>query len=114
MSEQDLTPAMQELMVQMVRMQTELNSLKERANLVIPPEPPAKPIVSTTRRKVLRRLAGGLLAGLAVGSVGAALPQQAEAKFVAAGGAGAIVMPSGSTLSGSPSYGNWHPSRCLG
>jgi hypothetical protein len=101
MDNQDLTPAMQELMAQMAAMRAELNDLKERTNVIILPEQQVKPVVSTTRRKALRRLAGGILAGLAVGGVVAALPEQAEARFVAANGAGAIVVTPGATVSGS-------------
>lgn len=99
---QDLTLAMQEMMAQMAELRAELASLKAPAQALPQPAPPAqdKPPVSTTRRKLLRRLAGGLLAGLAVGGIGASLPQQAEAKFVAAKGWGAIVVPPGGTLTG--------------
>lgn len=113
MDNSNLTQTMQEMQAQMMAMRAELNDLKQQAKVVNRPQPepesveqPTPPLVSTTRRRTLRRLAGGLVAGLAVGSVAAARPQQAQAKFVAAGGAGAIVMPSGATLSGSPSNGN--------
>ncbi len=105
MSDQDLSSAMQEMMAQMARMQAELDSLKERAQAL--PQNVSQPIakVSTTRRKLLRRLAGGLVAGLAVGGIGAILPQQAEAKFASAKGWGAIVLPPGGTITGSTPAG---------
>lgn len=84
---QDLTPTMEELMAQMARMQAELNELKTRATAVTSsvqqPQPvqEARLVVSTTRRTALRRLAGGMLAGLALAG-GAALPESAEAKLV--------------------------------
>lgn len=101
MDNQNLTPTMQELIAQMAAMRAELNNLKERTNVIIPSEQQVKPGVSTNRRKALRRLAGGILAGLGVAGVVAALPEQAEARFVAANGAGAIVVPPGATVSGS-------------
>lgn len=105
MDKQDLTPAMQEMMAQMAAMRAELDALKHRANALPQPVQLEKPVVSTTRRTALRRLAGGLLAGLAVGGVAALIPQPAEAKFVAANTAGAIIIPPGSTTSG-PFPGN--------
>jgi hypothetical protein len=103
MDNPDLASSMQEMMAEMAAMRAELDDLKNRANAVTKLEPvqPVKPVVSTNRRTVLRKLAGGLLAGLAVGSVAVAMPDLAQAKFVAAGGAGAIVMPPGGTTGGS-------------
>jgi hypothetical protein len=104
MSEQDLTLTVQELMAEISAMRAELTELKGRANALPKAEPQpvekAKAIVSTTRRKLLKRLAGGILAGLAVTGITASLPGQAEAKFVASGGAGAVVMPTGGTVTG--------------
>ena len=60
MGEQDLTPAMQEMLAQMAAMRAELDALKLRANVLTQPLQPDKPAVSTTRRSALRRLAGGL------------------------------------------------------
>lgn len=104
MDNANLTSTLQEMLVKMEAMQAELNGLKQRANAVTitqEVEQPARPAVSTTRRKVLRRLAGGLLTGLAVGSVAAAMPETVEASFVRSGGAGAIVMRPGGTVTGS-------------
>jgi hypothetical protein len=105
MSEQeqqhDLTSTMQELMAQMAQMKAELDSLKARSQSLTPPLSQPKGEVSTSRRKLLRRLAGGMLAGLAMGSVAAAVPEQAQAGFVRSGGAGAILMRPGGTLTGS-------------
>jgi hypothetical protein len=86
-------------LAQMARIQAELNILKERANAFSQPEQPvqpAKPGVSTTRRKVLRRLAGGLLAGAGIIGAAATLPGDAEAKFYAkVGRVGAVIVPDG-------------------
>jgi hypothetical protein len=111
--EQDLTLTIQELMAQMRVMQEELDSLKARAQVLPQPTIQSKPQVSTTRRKLLRRLAGGLVAGLAIGSIGASLPQTAEAKMVAnpagpglTGRVGMLAMPPGSTVSGTLAGGS--------
>lgn len=70
---QDLTSAMQDMLARMARLQAELTSLKEQAQALPGPQPtlPAPHPTSTSRRKALRRLAGGMLIGLA--AVGAAL-----------------------------------------
>ena len=106
MDNADLTPSMQELMAQMARMQAELNDLKQRANAVSQPDQPAKPAVSTTRRRALRKMAGGLLTGLGVAGVAAALPSSAEAKIIANptgqnNRIGAIITAPGNTVTGS-------------
>jgi hypothetical protein len=103
METDDLTPGMQEMLAKMAAMRAELDNLKNRANAVIKLEAvqPEKSVVPTNRRTALRRLAGGILAGLAVSSVTVAMPDLAQARFVASGGAGAIVMPPGGTTGGS-------------
>jgi hypothetical protein len=111
----DLTSTMHKMMAEMGAMRAELDDLKKRANAVARTEPepieqPLRPaVISTTRRKALRRLAGGLLAGLSVAGVAAILPGQAEAGFARSGGAGAILLPAGGTVSyylpGTSSYG---------
>lgn len=103
MATPDLTPAMQEMLAQMAALRAELDALKQRANHLTQPVQPPQPTVSTTRRSALRKLAGGLLAGLAVGGVAAVIPQPAEAKFVGASNAGAVIIPRGSTSTGSMS-----------
>lgn len=65
MSSTDLNTVVQEMMAQMDRMQAELNSLKERANVIVSPEQPARPAVSTTRRTTIKRLGLALMGGLA-------------------------------------------------
>ena len=72
MDNSDLTSGMQEMMAEMAAMRAELNELKASANaLVAPPQPVHKleRVASTTRRKALLKLGGGLVAGL-----GASLP----------------------------------------
>lgn len=103
MDNADLTRSMQKMMAEMAAMRAELNDLKARGNVVTAPpvQQKAAPVVSTTRRTALRRLAGGILAGLAIGGVTAALPDQAAAKFVAAKGLGAIIVPPNGTITGS-------------
>ena len=81
--QQDLTPAMQAMMAQMARMQAELDSLKTKAHSLPQVAVQPKAEVSTSRRKLLRQLAGGLVAGLVVGGIGAAMPGAAEAKLSA-------------------------------
>lgn len=102
---QDLTTTMQEMMAQMARMQAELDSLKARAQVLPQPAPQTKPQVSTTRRKMLGRLAGALGTVVAVGAGAALLPQNVEARFVAAKGWGAIVVPPGGTITGNTPSG---------
>lgn len=82
---QDLTPSMQELMAQMARMQAELNSLKEQAQALLKTqsEQHARPMVSTTRRRMLGKLAGSLLAGGAALCLGLVSPtQDAQARLI--------------------------------
>jgi hypothetical protein len=101
MNKPDLTPSMQELIAQMAALRAEFNALQQRANSLPQPVQPAQTVVSTNRRSVLRKLAGGLLAGLAVGGVAVVIPQPVEAKFVGASNAGAVIIPHGSTATGS-------------
>lgn len=76
MDTSDLTPGMQDMMAEMAAMRAELNELKTRANaLTSPPSQPqpvqeARPVASTTRRKALLKLGGGLVAA----GLGASLP----------------------------------------
>jgi hypothetical protein len=104
MDNPDLTTSVQELMAQITALGLELDALKQRANVIVPPEPPVKLAVSTTRRKVLRQLAGGLLAGLVVGTGtgAAALPEPVEAKFVSNAGTriATAITTSGSAITG--------------
>ncbi len=115
MSDQTLTDTVAQLTAQVAAMQAELSGQRQeiaRLNGKLPVIEPATqptatldPAVATltanpSRRRMLRRLAGGMLAGLAVGSVATSLPPPVEAKFVAAKGFGAIVMPPGSTITG--------------
>ena len=111
MSEQDLTRSIQEMMAEMAAMRAELNNLKQRTNILtkseIEPEQPAaaKPVLPANRRKVLRRLAGGLLAGVGMIGVAASLPGEAEAKISVNPTSqnnriGAIITTPGDTTSG--------------
>lgn len=108
MDNSDLTQVMQELMIKMARMEMELKDLKQRATALPKSEPEqlTKSVRSTTRRKALRRLAGGLLAGVAVMGVATTLPEQAEAKIIANPTSqnnriGAIITAQGDSASGS-------------
>lgn len=98
----DLTPNMQELMAQMARMQTELTSLKERAQALPQLEKPAVPVpaITSTRRKTLKRLGLALLGG-AVAATTQGVPTT-QAKIVAnptlsgsTSKAGVIITPPG-------------------
>jgi hypothetical protein len=112
MSDQNLTETLKELMAQMTVMQARLEHLQAQLH-------PADELKSglfnsnndlvtklnTTRRRMLRRLAGGILAGLAVGGA-VGVPEGAEAKLVVnplatSGRVGAIILSNGSSVSGS-------------
>lgn len=75
MDTSDLTPGMQEMMAEIAAMRAEFNALKEQAQaLPLPAQPSGTSASATgtpisTRRRALRRLAGGLLIGLAAGGV---------------------------------------------
>src|SRR4051794_22499947 len=100
MNDQDLTPSMQELMAQISRMPSSVDKLKEKAQVLSQPASPAQPVLSTTRRNALRRLAGGLLAGAGMIGAAAVLPGAAEAKLTArAGRIGAIATANGDSTS---------------
>jgi len=58
----------------MAQMRAELNSLKAVAQVLSQPVPQSKPVVSTTRRKALLSLAGGLVGGLGMVGIATALP----------------------------------------
>lgn len=74
-------------------LQTELSNLKA---LVQQNDQKKEPVIPTSRRNLLRTLAAAILVGTAL----AGKTPQAEAKFVAAKGAGAIIVPPGGTISG--------------
>lgn len=101
---QDVTPTMQELMAQMARMQTQLDSLKERAKALSQVEEPVNtnpaPALTSTRRKTLKRLGLALLGGAATAT--ALGVQTTQAKITAnptlsgsTSKAGAIITPPG-------------------
>src|SRR4051812_22444452 len=107
MNNQDLTPTIQHLTVEMARLREELNQLKAK-QLELPPavvlaEKPS-PGFSSSRRRLLGRLAAGLLVGVgAVAGAGAVLPTEVQAKFVTSPGASAIIVPfNGSTTGNLP------------
>ena len=80
----------------MAQMRAELNSLKAVAQVLSQPVPQSKPVVSTTRRKALLSLAGGLVGGLGMVGIATALPPTTEAKVTAkVGSVGAIITPTG-------------------
>lgn len=112
MNEQVLADKVAQLIAQMTIMQAKVDRLEaqmksEPGEVGVgaevwrgAPQPFTKPPTSS-RRRMLRRLAGGMLLGVGTATVvGAALPSQAQAGFVRAGGAGAILMPSAGTVSG--------------
>ena len=110
MSEQDTTPSIQKLMTQMSQMRAELNTLKTAAQHLPQAVGQTKLTTSTTRRKALLGLAGGLVG--AVGMVGiAATPPTAGAKVAAkVGRVGAVIAPAGDAAlndlpSGTSKYG---------
>ncbi|HEX2909656.1 MAG TPA: hypothetical protein VH186_02535 [Chloroflexia bacterium] len=113
--EQDLSSTVQELMAQLIQVKAELDRLKAHSQALPQSvaQSKAKVEVSTTRRNLLRRLAGGLVAGLAVGGIGASLPQPAEAKLSSnptgnglSGRVGMLVMPPGASVSGTMGGGS--------
>jgi hypothetical protein len=121
MSDQALTDTVAQLMAQMAAMQAKMDSLQAQAQVQAPPTSlnnvinaednnnykPSNP----SRRRMLRRLAGGMLAGLAVGTVAAAVPESAQARLVidptapdSSRRVGAVVVPPGTAIpSGVPS-----------
>jgi hypothetical protein len=96
MSEQDLGQSVQELRAQMAQMRAELNTLRASAQVLPQAVQPAKGGVSTSRRKALLGLAGGLVGGIGMVGLAGAVPPDAEAKVsVKAGRIGAIMTPTG-------------------
>jgi hypothetical protein len=92
-------------MARMDVMQTELTSLRAQVQPttldVAISEINDLPAANPSRRRMLRRLAAGMLAGLAVGSVAAAMPEGAEAKIIGrTGRVGAVILGSGDSITG--------------
>jgi len=110
MSDQALTETVAQLMAQMAVMQAKIDSLQAQVQTTTlnATRAEVKSLPSNpSRRSMLRRLAGGLLAGLAVTSVAAIVPEQAEAKLIInpnaqAGRIGALILRNGGsgTISG--------------
>ncbi len=101
MSEQNLTSTMQEMMAQMARMQTEVDSLKQRANVVSLSVQPLKSAVTTTRRNTLKRLGLALLGGAVTATALGAVPA-VQARVIAnpqtnglANTVGMVILPPG-------------------
>lgn len=96
MSAQDLGQPVQELMALMAQMRAELNTLKASAGGLPQAVQPARPALSTSRRKALLGLAGGLVGGIGMVGLASAVPPNAEAKVTAkAGRIGAIMTATG-------------------
>jgi hypothetical protein len=69
----------------------------------------AKAAPNSTRRRMLRRLAGGMLAGIAVGTVAVAVPESAEAKIIGrTGRVGAVILGSGDSITGDLPGGTYY------
>ncbi len=114
MSNQTLSDKVELLIAQMTAMQARLDSLQR---VDIPSDGRSIPLdksdgeakseqtkPNTSRRRILRRLAGGMLAGLAVGTVAAMGPENAQARMLVDPRAsdssrriGAIVVPPGAS-----------------
>ncbi len=99
-----LLEKMEAMLERMAAMQVELDGLKaQRPSAPSTPEPgTAARATGTGRRQMLRRLAGGMVAGLAVGTVAAVVPENAQARMIVDPVAsdssrriGAIVVPTG-------------------
>lgn len=96
MSAQDLGQPVQELMALMAQMRAELNTLKASARVLPQAVQPARPALSTSRRKALLGLAGGLVGGIGMVGLAGAVPPNAEAKVTAkVGRIGAIMTATG-------------------
>ena len=94
MENQDET-GLEELFAQMGRLQVELAELKGRADRLTRPATRTAPVVTTTRRKTLRRLGLALLGGAIATGGTVVLPAPVSAKLIAkTGHTGAIIFPS--------------------
>lgn len=105
MNNQDLTRTIEQLMAEMSLLREELTRLK-----AAPPEGPATAVTpvkpsagfSSSRRRMLGRLAAGLLVGVgAAAGAGAVLPGEAQAKFVTSPRATTIIVPPNGSVTGS-------------
>jgi hypothetical protein len=122
MSDQALSHKLELMMARMAAMQAEINTQRHeisRLNSSLRLSAAEAPVDATpanpnpTRRRMLRRLAGGMLAGLAIGGAAAAIPENAQARLVAdptsidnSRRVGAIIVPPGTdTLGGIPAGG---------
>jgi hypothetical protein len=86
---------------QVADQQDQISSLKTITQTQPAPAPQLSQneVANTSRRRMLKKLAVGLVAGVGTATAAVAAPQAAQAKFVASKGAGAIVMPADGAVS---------------
>ncbi len=117
MSDQDLTPSIQELMVQMAQMRAELADLKTQATQLTPPTPTAQSGVTTTRRKTIKKLGLALLGGTAAATALVATQETQARTIVNPTGFNSkvgmiVVPPGGATPANKPTIGYYGLIAC--
>ncbi len=117
MSDHDLTPSIQELMVQMAQMRAELTELKTQATLLTLPTQPAQSRVTTTRRNTIKKLGLALLGGTAAATALVAT-QETQARTIVnptgfSNKVGMVVVPpGGATPANKPTIGYYGLIAC--